>query len=220
MQNDKNTKLKFYLRGVATGVALSVALMGIVINLQNKSGKDPGKTVTGQESLESSQGGMELVESKPIEESSSSEIPETQESLESTEPSETSKAPENTEVSDLPESTEPEETTEPSESVEPSQPEESSEQSEPSESIEPSQSEEPETSSWEDGEYVVIIIKRGYSSYTVAKILAENGLVADANAYDAYLCRHGYDHSISVGEFKIMRGSTEEEIARIITNSN
>ena len=64
---------------------------------------------------------------------------------------------------------------------------------------------------------ISITVYRGYSSYTVAKLLAEAGLVESATGYDAYLCANGYDKRISVGTFEISVGSSEEEIAKLIT---
>ncbi|MCR4599615.1 MAG: hypothetical protein K5678_11330, partial [Acetatifactor sp.] len=64
-----------------------------------------------------------------------------------------------------------------------------------------------------------LVIKKGYSSWTVAKILAADGIVEDAKAFDTYLCRNGYDKRISVGTFFIAEGSDEETIAKLITNS-
>jgi len=64
---------------------------------------------------------------------------------------------------------------------------------------------------------VSITVYRGYSSYPVAKLLAEAGLVESATGYDAYLCANGYDKRISVGTFEISVGSSEEEIAKLIT---
>ena len=87
---------------------------------------------------------------------------------------------------------------------------EATQATEPSESSEASQATEP-------SESVTITIVRGSSSYTAARLLAEAGMVESAKDYDAYLCRNGYDKKISVGTFVIPAGSTEEEIALIIT---
>lgn len=63
----------------------------------------------------------------------------------------------------------------------------------------------------------VITIKSGDSSLTVSRSLEEAGLVGDAREYDSYLCSNGYDKFIRSGTFEIPSGSTEEEIAKIIT---
>lgn len=66
-------------------------------------------------------------------------------------------------------------------------------------------------------ESVIITIKSGDTSVSVSRRLAEAGLVADAEEYDSYLCRGGYDKALSVGTYEIPIGSSEEEIAKIIT---
>ena len=69
----------------------------------------------------------------------------------------------------------------------------------------------------EDKSVVTIVIRAGNSSDTVAKMLMSAGLVENASEYDTYLCSKGYDKKICVGTFEIPKGSTEEEIAEIIT---
>lgn len=71
--------------------------------------------------------------------------------------------------------------------------------------------------SLENQEKITISVKSGDSSVSVSRILAEAGLVADAEAYDRYLCANGYDKSICVGTYQITVGTSEEDIAKIIT---
>ncbi len=63
---------------------------------------------------------------------------------------------------------------------------------------------------------VTIEIPRGSGSESVSRSLAAAGLVADAKAYDKYLCDNGYSQSLRVGSHEIPMGATEEEIAKII----
>lgn len=65
-------------------------------------------------------------------------------------------------------------------------------------------------------ETVVLVIRSGESSWTVSKNLVTLGLIDDAAAFDSFLSRGGYDKSIHTGEFKIVKGATFEEIAKII----
>ncbi len=67
-------------------------------------------------------------------------------------------------------------------------------------------------------ETVQIVVQGGDGSQTVARKLAEAGLVEDMTAYDKYLCRNGYDKRICTGTHTIPVGATEEEIAKIITS--
>ena len=66
-------------------------------------------------------------------------------------------------------------------------------------------------------EYVTLVIERGESSVSVSRSLAELGLVESAKEYDRFLCSNGYDKYIRVGTHKIKVGSTDEEIANIIS---
>ncbi|MBR1478097.1 MAG: hypothetical protein IJ608_09085 [Lachnospiraceae bacterium] len=64
---------------------------------------------------------------------------------------------------------------------------------------------------------VKFTIEGGSGSYTVARNLAEAGLVENAGDFDTYLCEGGYDRRISTGTFEISKNASYEEIARIIT---
>lgn len=66
-------------------------------------------------------------------------------------------------------------------------------------------------------ETVTFQIHSGDSSVSVAKRLAEAGLVEDAKAFDRYLCQNGYDKKIRTGTYEIQSDSSNEEIAKIIT---
>lgn len=75
------------------------------------------------------------------------------------------------------------------------------------------------TSSAASSETATIIIRSGSGSDTVAKQIAQAGLVESASSFDQYLMDNGYSRRISVGTYEIPVGSTEEEIAKIITKS-
>ena len=62
-----------------------------------------------------------------------------------------------------------------------------------------------------------VTIASGDGSYTVAKKLADAGVVSSADAYDDYLCANGYDKQLRPGTFKIPSGANDEQIARIVT---
>ena len=62
-----------------------------------------------------------------------------------------------------------------------------------------------------------LLRSRSSSSLQLAKIVADAGLVEDAKAFDDFLCKNGYDRKINNGTYEIPVGSTEEEIAKIVT---
>ena len=103
------------------------------------------------------------------------------------------------------------------------QPEDVSEQSIPE--TQPAEADEPGEDSGmaipkTDGQTITLTISRGESSSSVSRMLAEAGLVADASAYDRYLCSNGYDKKIRTGSYEIPIGASEEEIAQIISGGN
>lgn len=62
-----------------------------------------------------------------------------------------------------------------------------------------------------------ITIVSGDSSYTIAKKLAEAGVVNSAASFDTFLCENGYDKRLRTGTFQIPADAGDEQIARIVT---
>ncbi len=60
---------------------------------------------------------------------------------------------------------------------------------------------------------VTIQVVKGDGSGTVARKLQNAGLIDNASEFDAYLMQHGYDKRIRIGTVKIEAGSTWMEIA-------
>lgn len=64
---------------------------------------------------------------------------------------------------------------------------------------------------------VAVVIESGSTSYSVCQLLEQLGLVEDASVFDEYLCGMGYSRSVREGTFHIAPGTSQEEIAEIIT---
>lgn len=62
-----------------------------------------------------------------------------------------------------------------------------------------------------------ITIVSGDGSYTVAKKLADAGVVESAASFDTFLCQNGYDKRLRTGTFQIPANASGEQIARIVT---
>ncbi len=62
-----------------------------------------------------------------------------------------------------------------------------------------------------------VVVRPGMSSYEVAVILEDAGIISDANDFDAYLNSNGYSTQIEVGEFYCNEGMEYEELAKILT---
>ncbi|MBR1865880.1 MAG: hypothetical protein IJ801_05175 [Lachnospiraceae bacterium] len=64
---------------------------------------------------------------------------------------------------------------------------------------------------------ILLTIKPGANSYTVSRDLAAAGLVKDVSAFDKFLMDNGYATSIQSGNYEILPGTSESDIARMIT---
>ena len=62
-----------------------------------------------------------------------------------------------------------------------------------------------------------VTVAGGDGSYTVAKKLAEAGLVSSADSFDDFLCANGYDKKLRTGTFQIPSNADDRQIARILT---
>ena len=77
---------------------------------------------------------------------------------------------------------------------------------------------ESETSQNTDG-YARITIKSGMNSEDVAKALAKNNIIVDADDFNRYLVRNKHSTNIRVGSFDVYEGSSYDEIAGVITRN-
>jgi len=66
---------------------------------------------------------------------------------------------------------------------------------------------------------ITVVIEAGTTSYVISQMLEEAGLVEDAAGFDTYLCGNGYSTKVQEGTYAILAGTSEEEIAKIITKS-
>lgn len=208
-------KLKYYLRGLGIGVVVAAVLMGIAL------GGDKEKLTDAEIMARAKALGMvessvlaDLNKEKENKEPES-EANDIQSGEEITGP-ETEKEPE-IETKPQPEDTqEGEETKEGEETTKPESSPEKEPETVPESKQEDNQSEQEQTNVPQE-EYVTLVIERGESSVSVSRSLAELGLVESAKEYDRFLCSNGYDKYIRVGTHKIKVGSTDEEIANIIS---
>lgn len=64
-----------------------------------------------------------------------------------------------------------------------------------------------------------ITVSSGDGSYTVARKLADVGVVTSAESFDTFLCQNGYDKKLRTGTFSIPADASDEQIARIVTGA-
>ena len=204
-------KLKYYLRGLGTGIAVTALIIGISSGVSDKN------VMTDEEVLARAKQ-LGLVERTVLSDMvKDTEVSETEKTVES-EPQETTE-----EVADE-ENEETKVVTE--EEIVDSEQEEISMMTEDPENDNLTEDESDTTENNKNTEEfgmpdeagtITIKIVRGDSSDSVSRMLEEAGLVDNATAYDKYLCQNGYDKSIRIGNFEIPADATGEEIAKLIT---
>ena len=181
-------KLKYYLRGLGIGMAVTALILGI--SFSGRQGQE-AQTLTDEQIRErASELGM--VDSSEL----------TLAAL-------ASSAAQTPEATIEPEAAaEPETTTDPEATAEPKM------------TTEPEATAEPELITAPEQSQTTITIKKGSDSGSVSRMLYEAGLVENAKAFDNYLCNNGYSRSINPGIYEIAPGTSEEEIAKIITGKH
>lgn len=197
-------KLKYYLRGLGIGMAVTALILGI--SFSGRQGQE-AQTLTDEQIRErASELGM--VDSSEL----------TLAALQNSAQPQTTMEPEVTEESKL--TADPETTTEPEATAESETMTEPEATAEPEMTTKPEATKEPELITAPEQSQTTITIKKGSDSGSVSRVLYEAGLVENAKAFDNYLCNNGYSRSINPGIYEIAPGTSEEEIAKIITGKH
>ena len=203
-------KLKYYLRGLGIGMAVTALILGI--SFSGRQGQE-AQTLTDEQIRErASELGMVDSSELTLAALQNSAQPQTTMEPEVTEESETMTEPEAT--------AEPETTTEPEATAEPEMTTKPEATAAPEMTTEPEATKEPELITAPEQSQTTITIKKGSDSGSVSRVLYEAGLVENAKAFDNYLCNNGYSRSINPGIYEIASGTSEEEIAKIITGKH
>ena len=203
-------KLKYYLRGLGIGMAVTALILGI--SFSGRQGQE-AQTLTDEQIRErASELGMVDSSELTLAALQNSAQPQTTMEPEVTEESETMTEPEAT--------AEPETATEPEATAEPEMTTKPEATAEPEMTTKPEVTAEPELITAPEQSQTTITIKKGSDSGSVSRVLYEAGLVENAKAFDNYLCNNGYSRSINPGIYEIAPGTSEEEIAKIITGKH
>ena len=221
-------KLKYYLRGLGIGMAVTALILGI--SFSGRQGQE-AQTLTDEQireraselgmvdsseltlaALQNSAQSQTTMEPEVTEESKLTTDPETTTEPEATAEPETTTEPKAT--------AEPEMTTKPEVTAEPEMTTKPETTAEPEMTTKPEATKEPELITAPEQSQTTITIKKGSDSGSVSRVLYEAGLVENAKAFDNYLCNNGYSRSINPGIYEIAPGTSEEEIAKIITGKH
>ena len=238
--------LKYYLRGLGIGIAMTTVILGLGTDKQAKTMTDAqikqraaelGMVETGgvlaeREEEQVTEETQETVSSEKEEESKVTKTPEKTQAPKETEiPKETEKpkASEEPEEAKVPEETgTPEETETKETGAVPEKTENLKETEKPKATTQPEETEDPEKNKAVEESDIpgetekteaafTIEVRSGDGSHTICKKLEEAGMIASASAFDSFLCQNGYDKKLQVGVYEIPAGAQPEEIARILT---
>lgn len=203
-------KLKYYLRGLGIGMAVTALILGI--SFSGRQGQE-AQTLTDEQIRErASELGMMDSSELTLAALQNSAQPQPTMEPEVTEEPKLTADPETT--------TEPEATAELETTAEPKATAEPETTAELEMTTEPEATEEPELITAPEQSQTTITIKKGSDSGSVSRMFYEAGLVENAKAFDNYLCNNGYSRSINPGIYEIAPGTSEEEIAKIITGKH
>lgn len=213
---------KYYLRGLGLGIVVTAVIMGMALSGQ--------KNMTDEEVIARAKtlGMVENTENMLLSDTTEQSGAEETEKIEEAEKTEETENTEKTEQITAGSAAQ-EEVTEESGEEKSNEEESNEEESVMEENFQTDVSEEDNTAeedsadaevvteATDNQQEVTVTIVSGDSSYSVAKKLADAGIVLTAESYDAYLCANGYDKKLRTGTFAIPKTASDEQIARIVT---
>ena len=204
-------KLKYYLRGLGIGMIVTALILGI--SFSNR--QDQTSQIMTDDQIRERAAELGMVDSSEL--TLAALQNSAKQPTEGT-PEETTQTQEQNNIEAEPETTVPAET---QATAEPETTQEPEATAEPEKTAGPETTAEPEvTEAPQRTQTASITIQRGDDSGSASRRLYEAGLVENAKAFDNYLCNNGYSRSINPGTYEIAPGTSEEEIAKIITGKH
>ena len=206
-------KLKYYLRGLGIGMIVAALILGI--SFSNR--QDQTSQIMTDDQIRERAAELGMVDSSEL---TLAALQNSEKQPTEGTPEETTQTQEQNNIEAEPETTVPAET---QATVEPetTQESEATTEPEPEKTAGPETTAEPEvTEAPQRTQTASITIQRGDDSGSASRRLYEAGLVENAKAFDNYLCNNGYSRSINPGTYEIAPGTSEEEIAKIITGKH
>ena len=223
MKNKKDIKLKYYLRGLGTGIVITTLVLTISFNVRSCTAKDNKEETTTKEisvkdkTKESTSKDKETKESVTEDDTTKEKETKEKETKEKETKEKDTKEKE-TKEKETKEKTTEEKTTKEKTTEEKTTKEKQTEETTEAPTTEPPSTEAPTTDNVVDNQTVTFDIWRGMSSERVSAELEQAGLVDSANDFNKYLYQMGYERILRVGTYEIEKGASYEEIARMITN--
>ncbi len=236
--------LRYYLRGLGIGIAVTAAVMSVSANRRSTEltdeqirvraralGMVDGVLTTLPEAEESAQGGeTDVMQMESESGQASAETPEAEEVADSAETPEAEEVADSAETPDTKEDADSAETPEAGENADREGTPEAGGNAGRAETPDPKGNTVTQetlaagTSKPKEAEPVVethsavtVAVYPGEGSYTISRKLASLGLVESADIFDDFLCQNGYDKKLATGNYTIYAGATAHDIARILT---
>lgn len=194
-------KLKYYLRGLGVGILFSTIILSIAFKASSKEKADKVNSNT-----ESNTSGTEAVNGDDgIKDLEDLLVPSAAPSIT---PAVT---PTEKDISDK----ETTDTSSEAPSVSPTETplEEETEESNP---VEADQTDDLKEQNEESKDYIIVRIEEGMTSEEVASILYNYGIIEDKNDFNTYMKKNNYSRIINIGDFKIAKNATYEQITDLI----
>lgn len=206
-------KLKYYLRGLGIGMIVTALILGI--SFSNR--QDQTSQIMTDDQIRERAAELGMVDSSEL---TLAALQNSEKQPTEGTPEETTQTQEQNNIEAEPETTVPAET-QATVGPETTQESEATTEPEPEKTVGPETTAEPEvTEAPQRTQTASITIQRGDDSGSASRRLYEAGLVENAKAFDNYLCNNGYSRSINPGTYEIAPGTSEEEIAKIITGKH
>lgn len=206
-------KLKYYLRGLGIGMIVTALILGI--SFSNR--QDQTSQIMTDDQIRERAAELGMVDSSEL---TLAALQNSEKQPTEGTPEETTQTQEQNNIEAEPETTVPAETQATAEPETTQEPEATAEP-EPEKTAAPETTAEQEvTEAPQRTQTASITIQRGDDSGSASRRLYEAGLVENAKAFDNYLCNNGYSRSINPGTYEIAPGTSEEEIAKIITGKH
>ena len=190
-------KLKFYLRGLGIGIAVTALVMGLAL-----SGKSNSK-MTDEEVIERAKELGMVEEDKMLSQPNLLQTDSEKKNVTPTPTATPTPTPTPTETPTKTPTPTPTKTPTPTPTATPT----------PTPTATPT----PEPKTEADGKKVNIAVSPGSGSETVSALLYHAGIIENSADFNEFMCVHGYDRKITPGDHMVSIGSSYEEIARIMT---
>ena len=204
-------KIKYMIRGIGIGLIAGAVLMYFMLNL---TGNNVNSTASGNDPAVAE---VKQTEEKATEKATTEEATTEEKTTEEVTTEEVTTEEETTEEVTTEEKTTEEATTEKATTEEVTTEEATTEEKTTEEKTTEEATTEEKKADSGKSDTKSITVTSGMGSEEISALLKEAGLVESATDYNSWLISKGYDSKLHIGTFEIKTGSSNEDIAKILT---